>query len=216
MKWTNTKATLPRQWQPSVIMAILADMPSWFRIILVTLGDSGFLLVAAMDVESVTKGHALAGGYLQVASAGGFLFKIMETERIRGEQTVIPHVPPGGMPGVLRVVEDRDTDDLSVHWTVVIAPGGALAPGFSVPHALAVHDVAGRFAFVEFVRPEPHRFVEPHCHHPFFRVAKGHIAVRCVDGDLEIEQALVAAIVDAEHAVVGSYDFSVPGDVLVF
>src|SRR6266516_4362208 len=113
------------------------------------LRDFPFLLVAAMDVKAVAKRHALAGGHAQVARTRGFLFKVMEAERIRGEQTVVAHVPPGRMSRVLRVIENGDADDLSVHRTVVIAPRGALAPCFAVPHALAVHDVAGRISFVE-------------------------------------------------------------------
>src|SRR5256885_14554148 len=108
------------------------------------LSDFPFFLVAAMDVKAIAKRHALAGGHHQVARARRFLFKIMEAERIRGEQTVVAHVPPGRMARVLRMIENGDADDLSIHGTVVIAPRGALAPGFSVPHALAVHDVAGR------------------------------------------------------------------------
>src|SRR5439155_14035733 len=102
-----------------------------------------------MDVKAVAKHHALTSGHLQVARAGGFLFKIMQAERIRGEQTVVAHVPPGRMTRVLRMIEDGDPDNLAIHRTVVVAPRGAFAPAFSVPHALAVHDVAGRLVFVE-------------------------------------------------------------------
>src|SRR5438445_8681162 len=115
------------------------------------LRDFAFFLVAAMDVKAIAKGHALAGGHLQVARARGFLFKIMQAERIRGEQTVVAHVPPGRMARVLRMIEYGDADNLSIHRTVVIAPRGALAPCFPVAHALAVNDVAGRLALVEFI-----------------------------------------------------------------
>src|SRR5439155_2318190 len=104
-----------------------------FCVFLVMLRDFPFFLVAAMDVKAVAKRHALAGGHLQIAGARGFLFKIMQAERIRGEQTVVAHVPPGGMTRVLRMIENGDADNLSIHRTVVIAPRGALAPGFAVP-----------------------------------------------------------------------------------
>src|SRR5439155_385150 len=78
-----------------------------------------------MDVKAVAKHHALNSGHLQGARAGGFLFKFMQAERIRGEQTVVAHVPPGRMTRVLRMIENGDPDNLAIHRTVVVAPRGA-------------------------------------------------------------------------------------------
>src|SRR5213075_2691891 len=89
----------------------------WFRVFLVMLRDFPFVFVAAMDVEAVAERHTLAGGHVQVACARGLLFKIMEAERIRGEQTVVAHMPPGRMTRILRMIENGDADNLSIHRT---------------------------------------------------------------------------------------------------
>src|ERR1044071_3790276 len=89
----------------------------------VALRDLPFFLVAAVNVNAVAEGDALARGHSQIAGARRFLFKIMEAERIGGKQSVIPHVPPGRMPRVLRMIENRDAHDLPAHRSVVIAPG---------------------------------------------------------------------------------------------
>src|SRR5438874_391759 len=107
--------------------------------------DTASTFIAAMDVEAVSEGDVRSGGNGEFPRARGLLLELMKPERVGGEQTIVAHVPPGRMARILRVIEDGHADDLPVHRAVVIAPGGALAPGRAVPHAFAVHDVAGRF-----------------------------------------------------------------------
>src|SRR5947207_3203168 len=110
----------------------------------------------------------------------------MFAERVGSEQTVIADVPPGGMPRVFGMVEDGEPDSFSIHWAVIIAPLGALAPGFLILHAAAVHDmtVADRTL-------EPHRFGQAHGHRAFFRISKNHLFVRSMEGDLEIKHSFI-------------------------
>src|SRR5439155_24987416 len=107
-----------------------------------------------MQINPVAKSNAPAGRNGQ--SAGSFVrqaFEIMLAKRIGREQAVIAHMPPGGMPRVLRMIENRDADSLSSHGAVIITPVGAFAPGLSVANSGAVNDVT--FAGFSF---ETHRF----------------------------------------------------------
>ena len=115
---------------------------SSFCVFLVTVGDFGLLLVAFVEVKAIAECDALPGRNRDIAGAGGFSLKIMHPERIRGEQAVIAHMPPGGVLGVLRVIENRDADSFILHRAVVIAPGGPLAPGFVIPYSGAQDDMA--------------------------------------------------------------------------
>src|SRR5438876_2726513 len=103
------------------------------------LRDLPRLLIAAMEVKAVPERKAFAGGNREVARARGFLFKIMNTERVRGEQAVVANVPPGGMTRILWVIEAGNADDPAVHRAVIVTPRGAFAPGFAVAHAFAVY-----------------------------------------------------------------------------
>ena len=69
--------------------------------------------------------------------------------------------------------------------------------------------MAGRFAFVEFVGRQPHRFVKPHRHHAFLGIAENQITVRRVNRDLIIEEPFRRAIIDANRAVVSANHFAV-------
>ena len=54
--------------------------------------------------------------------------KLFESERIRRQQTVRAGVPVRGSPQVIRVLEDRETDILACHTSVVVDPDRALTP----------------------------------------------------------------------------------------
>ena len=146
-------------------------------------GDFALLLVAFVQIETVTKGDALAGGHGQIPR--GLIrerFEIMPTKGIGRKQAIIAHVPPGGMLRILRMIENGHAHGFVLHRAVVIAPFGAFAPGLLIPHAGAVDDMAMTdFAF------EPHRFSQAHCHRPFFGVPEDDIFVRRVERNREIE-----------------------------
>ena len=146
-------------------------------------GDFALLLVAFVQIEAVTKGDALAGGYSQIPR--GLIrerFEIMPAKGIGGEQAVIAYMPPGGMQRILRMIENGDTHGLILYRAVIIAPFRAFAPGLLIPHAGTVDDMAMTdFAF------EPHRFSQAHCHRAFLGVAEDDIFVRGVERNLEIK-----------------------------
>src|SRR2546426_9777991 len=119
-------------------MLALSLAPGCGGVFLIMSRDLPLFLVAGMDIETVTKGDAVSGRDLEVAGARRFLFELVNAERVRGEQSVVAHVPPGGMTLVLRMIEDRDTDRFAVDRTGVIDPLRALAPGRVVAHAFAV------------------------------------------------------------------------------
>src|SRR5437764_3704256 len=66
------------------------------------LGDSALLLIARMEVKTITERDAFTGRHGEIS--GGFvgqLFEIVPAKRVGGEQAVIAHVPPGRVARVL-------------------------------------------------------------------------------------------------------------------
>src|SRR5439155_17180612 len=105
-------------------------------------GDFALLVVAFVQIETVTKGDALAGGHGQIPRR--FIrerFEIMPTKGIGGKQAVFAHMPPGGMPRILRMIEYGHAQRSVLHRDVVIPPFRAFAPGPLTPHAGAVDDM---------------------------------------------------------------------------
>src|SRR5688572_28959210 len=83
----------------------------------VALGQLGFLLVAQVEVETVAERQGAAGWHRVVALVRvvrELLFVVVPAEGIRAEQPVIARHPPGGMPQVLRMIEDRHAVGLAV------------------------------------------------------------------------------------------------------
>ena len=73
---------------------------SRFDVLVVFCGDLGLPVVACVEVEAVAEGDALARPGPSVAGGlVGQFFEIMLAEGVGGEQPVVAHVPPGGMPG---------------------------------------------------------------------------------------------------------------------
>src|SRR5439155_871583 len=89
---------------------------------------------AGVNIEAVAEGDTFPGRHGEIAGAGGFLFEIMQPERIGAEQAVIAHVPPGRVPRVLRMIENCDAHRLAAHRPVVVHPVRSFAPGRVVAH----------------------------------------------------------------------------------
>ncbi len=64
-------------------------------VFLIERGDAGLLLIAFVQVKTVTERHAFTGGNGQITRACCFLFKIMDTKWIGRKQSIIAHMPPG-------------------------------------------------------------------------------------------------------------------------
>src|SRR5207302_2216855 len=100
-----------------------------FGVFRVTLRDLRLFFIAGVNIEAVAEGDIFPGRHGEIAGAGGFLFKIMQPERIGAEQTVIAHVPPGRVPRVLWMIENCDANSLAMHRPVVVHPIRSFAPG---------------------------------------------------------------------------------------
>src|SRR5262245_48140828 len=102
-----------------------------------------------MKHHAVTESGALPRQDLEVASVLVLeSFEIMLPERVGGEESVIAHVPPGRMPGITRMIQDGDADDIAVHGPEIIAPRRALTPGDRFP--FGIFGGGGRCAVVAF------------------------------------------------------------------
>src|SRR5437868_11379083 len=106
----------------------------------------------------------------------------MPPKGIGGEQTVIPHMPPRGMPRILRMIEHGNPCDAPANRPVIIAPIRALAPRIVVALTGAIHDVAVLARVLEL-----HRFGDADGHRAFLRIAKGHFPIGSMKRDLEIK-----------------------------
>src|SRR5947209_14559531 len=110
-----------------------------FYVFSIFFGDLGLLLVAVVQIKAVTKCRAFACGNVEVARSFVWqLFEVMLAKRISREQSIVAHVPPGRMPGVLRVIEYGDADSFSIYGTVIVAPIRAFAPGGFIPIPAAI------------------------------------------------------------------------------
>ena len=149
----------------------------------------------------------------------------MHAEGIRGEEPVFTDVPPRRSLRVLGMIEDGDADGLAIDGAGVIAPLGAFAPGFLVAVA-ATGDAAahGDAAFADlgfllagFLRENAaHGFIHAHRHGTFLGVAEHDVFVAGLEGDFEVEQALVARPgEDAEGALIGHGDGAIGRDPFV-
>jgi hypothetical protein len=175
------------------------------------------LLVAFVEVKPIAERHAFAGGDFQVAGGRvGELFEVMSAKGVRGEQAVIAHVPPGRMARVLRMVEDRNADDLAFHRAVIIAPIGALAPRFAVALTGAGDDMAFAGALLQ-----PHRLAQADGHRAFFGVVERHVAVAGAQRNIEIKYLLAriggginshGALIRADHRPFGADPFIARSD----
>src|SRR5262249_3735143 len=103
-----------------------------------------------------------------------------------------------------------DADNLAVDRSVVIAPGGAFAPGSVVTDTLAVDDMPlGRPAFGPF---QTHRLGQAHGHGPFFGITKGHGPICRSDSNVEVEQPLVSSVVKPHRPFIGADHFAISPD----
>jgi hypothetical protein len=181
-----------------------------FAVFLIVFSDARLRFIAQVQVKSIAKGQVVTGGNDEIARRlVRQLLKIMFSERVRGEKTIVTHVPPRWVPGVLRMIENRNSNDLAVNRAVIVAPVRSLAPGVPVPHALAIDDVALSH------RPfEPHGFSQSHRHGSLFRITKGELAIRRMKRYLEIKYPLGSrlGLIDPQSAVVGAHDNAFPSD----
>src|SRR5438552_5815195 len=95
-----------------------------------------------MEVNAVAESDTLPGRDGQIAGAGGFFLKIVETEWIRGEKSVISYVPRSRVAWILRMVEDGNAYRFIIHRSIVITPLGRLAPRLIIADTGALDDVA--------------------------------------------------------------------------
>ena len=180
-----------------------------FNVFRIFFRDFALLLVAFVQIKAVTESDAVAGRHDQISC--GLIWQFLEVvlaKRIGGKQTVIPDVPPGRVTRIFGVIEYGHTDGLGIHWTVIVAPGCALAPGCVIAHAFAVYDVAlTDLAF------KPHGFCQAHGHGAFLGVAESHLAVGGMECYLEIQQSLVVitGIVNAQRPVIRADDLAIRG-----
>src|SRR5580704_16523126 len=106
-------------------------------------GDLRRVRVALVEIKPVAQGDAPARRHRVVA--GMRIRRVlvgMLAEGVGAEETVVARHPPGRIPGVPRIVEDRDAVDLAVVRRVIVAPVPALAPGRAVAVARAGEDMA--------------------------------------------------------------------------
>src|SRR5262245_42335850 len=98
----------------------------------------------------------------------------MLSKRIGREQTVIPHMPPGWMAWILRMIENRYAHRLSFGWSVVIAPIRPCTPAFIVTHIRARDDMTkARLSFRTF---QSHRFRHSNRHRSVLVISKRQVA----------------------------------------
>src|SRR5262245_52277638 len=131
---------------------------------LVPLSNLALFFVPGMQNHPVAESDALTSAQLQIA--GLFILQLLEivaAKRIGREQPIIPHVPPGRVPRVLRMIEKSDSNGLALGGPIIIAPIGPLAPGVVVALAFAVDDMS-------FAALEAHGLGESDSHHPVFVV----------------------------------------------
>src|SRR4051794_22196548 len=102
-------------------------------------------LVARVNKETIAQRQAAAGRDRLLARFGlrGLGLIVVPAEGIRTKEAVITSHPPRGMLDILGMIKDRDAVGLAVFFGVVVAPIGALAPGFGIAVTLRGHDVTG-------------------------------------------------------------------------
>jgi len=162
-----------------------------------------------MNHEAVAEADLFVFGQLEIAGAGGFLFEVVDTEGIGGEESVISDVPPGGVAWISGVVEDGDAHDLTIDGAVVIDPGCAFAPGIGVAHPFAGDDMSGGLSGVVAIRLQAHTFGEADGHGTFFGIAEGERAFAGEDADIEVKHADLRMTVDVEFVFGGGDWFAV-------
>src|ERR1035437_10531319 len=100
------------------------------------------LSIAGMEKEAVAEDHALAFGYGKIPGVLWAFFEVVQPKGVGRKQTVIAHMPPRRMPGILRVIEDAHSYRRVLHRPVIVAPLGPFAPGVIILLPGAIDDVA--------------------------------------------------------------------------
>ena len=78
----------------------------------------------------------------EVADALFLALKVVNAERVRGDEAVVAGVPPRRMTQIIRVIKDGNADRVAIDLAPVIDPLGALAPECLVLVAGAVERMA--------------------------------------------------------------------------
>src|ERR1035441_6273929 len=99
------------------------------------------------------------------------------------------------MVRIMRMVENGDADRLPVNRSIIVAPVGALAPGYRISGAGAIDDMT-----LPDLSLKPHGLGHAHGHCPLLGVAQRQICLPGMQCDFEVEQNLL----DRQSAVEGS------------
>src|ERR1700738_417524 len=97
-------------------------------VLCVLLRDAGLFIAAFVDQHAIAKLARFSRRKRVAPIMLRVLVEITETEWICGKQTVTPGVPIGGMLKTCRIIEDRNSELLSIDHSIDVHPVRALAP----------------------------------------------------------------------------------------
>lgn len=147
-------------------------------------------MAAVVEQEAVAKGNA--GSFVNLHGAV-LTFECLATEWVRGDQSVVAGVPRGRVARILRVVEDGDTDGVSIDRPPVVHPLRGFRPdGFSFDSLAVDCGAFGDVAFQTQCRVGADR------HGAFLGFVKRKRPVRSMHGDFEINVASTASLAESQ------------------
>ena len=154
--------------------------------------------VAEMQVDAVGEPELVLGLQNVVAADAQLGLEVGHAEGIGGHEAVISDVPVRWVVEVAGGVEDGDADELAVDGAGVVAPHGSAPPGLGLADgAVGVLDAAAAAAV--HGGGDAHR-----ADAAFLGVAEGDLAGSGLEGDAEVDDALVGRQgVDADLALLG-------------